>query len=39
LKSDHDLDSTRRPMAYVDGLNAHVAMAENPINAINPLGT
>ena len=27
------------PMAYVEGLNFHAAMADNPINAVNPSGT
>ena len=28
----------QEPPPYVDGMNAYVAMGDNPINAVNPLG-
>jgi RHS repeat-associated protein len=31
--ADHD------PLAYVDGMNHYIVEGDNPINAVNPLGT
>jgi hypothetical protein len=28
----------QKPLAYVEGMNAYVFQAANPINAVNPLG-